>query len=135
MATKLFINMPVRDLQKSMDFFTGMGFTFNPKFTDDTAACMVFSEDGYAMLLTHEKWKGFTAKEICDTGKSAEVMIALSFDTREEVNQIIEKAISGGGREIGEASDMGFMYQRTFEDLDGHTWEPFWMDMSAVPQD
>ena len=134
MATKILVNLPVKDLKRSMDFFTGLGFAFNPQFTDETAASMIFSEDGYAMLLTHDKWKEFTSKEICDTQKSAEVIVALSVDSKEAVNEMVDKAIQGGGSEPVSAKDYGFMYQRSFQDPDGHLWEVLWMDMSAFPK-
>jgi predicted lactoylglutathione lyase len=132
MATKIFVNLPVNDLQKSIAFFTALGYTFNPQFTDETATCMIISEDIYAMLLTHAKFKSFTPKEICDTTKSAEVAICLSCESRAQVDELVAKAVAAGGTTNGKPTDYGFMYQHSYEDLDGHNWELIWMDPSAV---
>ncbi len=132
MTTKMFVNLPVSDLKKSMVFYEALGFTFNPQFTDDTAACMVISEHNYAMLLTHAKWKQFSSKPIADTHKTASVAIALALDSKQAVDDLAAKAVKAGGREPSPKRDYGFMVQRTFEDLDGHTWEPFFMDPSHV---
>ena len=132
MATKMFVNLPVKDLKISMDFFTNLGFSFNPAFTDETAASMVVSEENYVMLLTHPKFKEFTGKEISNAQKTTEVIIALSADSREAVDGMADKAINGGSSESGPARDHGFMYQRSFQDPDGHFWEVFYMDMSKV---
>ena len=134
MATKIFVNLPVKDLKKSVDFFTKMGYTFNPQFTDENATCMIISEEIYTMLLVEPFFKTFTKKEICDTGKSIEAIIALSADSRAEVDELVNKAIAAGATEPKEPRDMGFMYSRDFEDLDGHLWEIFYMDMSAIPK-
>jgi len=134
MATKVFMNLAVKDLKKSMDFFKQMGYTFNPQFTDETAACMVISEDIYAMLLTHPKFKQFTSKEISDSTKTTEVMIALSCESKEAVNSTMENALKGGAKEYRDPMDYGFMFQRTYEDLDGHIWELIYMDMSKFPK-
>ena len=134
MATKVFMNLAVKDLKKSMDFFKQMGYTFNPQFTDETAACMVISEDIYAMLLTHPKFKQFTSKEISDSTKTTEVMIALSCESKEAVNATMENALKGGAKEYRDPMDYGFMFQRTYEDLDGHIWELIYMDMSKFPK-
>ena len=134
MATKVFMNLAVKDLKKSMDFFKQMGYTFNPQFTDETAACMVISEDIYAMLLTHPKFKQFTSKEISDSAKTTEVMIALSCESKEAVNSTMENALKGGAKEYRDPMDYGFMFQRTYEDLDGHIWELIYMDMSKFPK-
>lgn len=133
MATKIFVNLPVKDLNKSKEFFTQIGFTINPQFTDETAACVVITEDIYAMILTHAKFKEFTPKQIADSTKTSEVLTALSFDSKEKVNEIADAAIQAGGSEARPASDYGFMYSRSFNDPDGHIWEPFWMDMNAAP--
>lgn len=133
MSHKIFVNLPVKDLAKSMAFWRGLGLDFNPMFTDETAACMVFSEEGYAMLLTHDKWRQFSKKEICDTGSSSEVINCLSTDSREDVDRMADAAISGGGAEAAPAMDHGFMYQRSFFDLDGHHWEVLYMDISQFP--
>ena len=132
MSTKMFVNLPVKDLKKSMAFYKALGFTFNPQFTDDTAACMVISEHNYAMLLTHAKWKTFTSKPIADTHKTASVAIALALDSTRAVDDMAAKAVKAGGKEPRPKADYGFMIQLTFEDPDGHTWEPFWMNPDHV---
>ena len=132
MSTKMFVNLPVRDLKASMAFYKALGFTFNAQFTDDTAACMVISEHNYAMLLTHAKWKTFTSKPIADTHKTASVAIALALESMKAVDDMVEKAVQAGGKEPDPKQNYGFMVQRTFEDPDGHTWEPFWMDPAHV---
>ena len=134
MSTKVFINLPVRDLKKSMTFFGALGFTFNPQFTDDNAACMVISEHNYAMLLTHDYFKTFATKPISDAHKATEVLIALGLDSKAAVDVMVDKAMKAGGKEPKPMQDHGFMVVRTFEDLDGHTWEIMWMDPSGVPQ-
>jgi len=128
MSTKMFVNLPVTDLKKSMTFYKALGFQFNPQFTDDTAACMVISEHNYAMLLTHAKFRSFAPKPIPDAHKTTGVLIAISLDSEEAVDTMLEKAIKAGGSEPREKQNYGFMVQRTFEDIDGHIWEPFWMD-------
>ena len=135
MSRKIFANLPVKHLNKSMDFFKALGFAFNSQFTDETAACLVISEEIYAMLLTHAKFKEFTPKEICDSNKAAEVLLALSCESREEVDAVAQKAIAAGATTFKEPTDYGFMYYRSFQDLDGHTWEWVWMDPSAIQQE
>lgn len=132
--TMIFVNLPVRDLPRSKAFFEGLGFTFNPQFTDDTAACMVISDTSYAMLLTHEKFATFTPKRstICDAKQSTEVLICLSRENRAAVDEIVRKAIAAGGNTFSDPQDHGFMYAHAFQDLDGHVWEVMWMDPSAV---
>jgi predicted lactoylglutathione lyase len=132
MATMIFVNLPVKELPQSMDFFGKLGFAFNPQFTDATAACMVVSETIYAMLLTEEKFQGFTPKPISDARQSTEVLIALSLESRQAVEAMVAQAVAAGGRTYAEPNDHGFMYQHGFEDLDGHIWELFYMDPSAV---
>lgn len=134
MAKKIFINLPVADLQKAMSFYTAIGFSNNPQFTDDTAACMVLSEEIYVMLLTHPKFKAFTQKQIGDSFKTASVINSLSVDSNEEVNAMAEKAVKAGGKQPSEPKDYGFMQQRSFEDLDGHLWEVLYMDMAKFPK-
>lgn len=134
MSTKIFVNLPVKELNRSKGFFENLGFTFNPQFTDDTAACMVISNDIYAMLLTHDKFREFTKKEISDSSKTAEVILALSADNKEKVIETVDKAIQAGATEPIGPKDYGFMYQRSFQDLDGHLWEVIWMDPSAVDE-
>lgn len=134
MKPQIFINLPVKDLPKAMEFYTKIGFTNNPQFTDQTAACMFFSDEIFVMLLTHAKFKEFTKKEIADTKKTTEVINSLAVGNANKVNLIVEKAINAGGTEPNEAKDYGFMQQRSFEDLDGHHWEVVYMDMAKFPQ-
>jgi predicted lactoylglutathione lyase len=134
MSTKIFVNLPVGDLPKSMAFFQALGFRFNPQFTDDTAACMVVSDDIYAMLLTHAKFKEFTPKAICDATQSTEVLVALSRDSRHDVSDLVSKAVAAGGTTYAEPKDYGFMFQHGFQDLDGHIWELIFMEPSAIQQ-
>ncbi|WOD12871.1 VOC family protein [Pseudomonas sp. NyZ704] len=134
MSRMIFINFPVNDLAASMAFYTAIGFENNPQFTDETAACMVWSEAIHVMLLTHDKWRTFTSRPI-PPSTSSEVMIALTFDSRVAVDAITETAAANGGTaDINPAQDHGFMYSRTIADPDGHVWEPFWMDPAAIPQ-
>jgi uncharacterized protein len=132
MATKIFVNLPVKDLDRSMAFFKSLGYSFNAQFTDSTAACMVISEDIFAMLLTHPKFKEFSPNPISDATKSTEVLIALSFESKAQVQDIVKKAVAAGGKTYSEQKDYGFMVQHGFQDLDGHIWEVFWMDPSHV---
>ena len=134
MATKIFVNLPVKDLKKSIEFFTKLDFTFNPQFTDETAACMIVGEDIFVMLLTQDKFKMFTPKAICDATKSTEVLVALSSESRETVNDMVRKAVAAGGTTYNEPQDHGFMYGHGFQDPDGHIWELFYMEPSAVHQ-
>jgi predicted lactoylglutathione lyase len=132
MATKIFVNLPVKDLPRAKDFFGKLGFSFNAQFSDDTAACMVVSEDIYVMLLTHPKFEAFSPKPICDATKSTEVLVALSCENRARVDEMVRHAVAAGGSTYSKPKDYGFMYQHGFQDLDGHIWEVFWMDPSAV---
>jgi len=132
MATKMFVNLPVSNLKKSIDFFTKLGFTFNPQFTDETATCMIVGEDNFVMLLTREKFKTFTPKDICDATKSTEVLVCLSSESREAVNETVRKAIAGGGTTYNRPQDHGFMYQHGFQDLDGHIWELIYMEPDVI---
>jgi predicted lactoylglutathione lyase len=133
MATKIFVNLPVKDLNKSIAFFTSLGYSFNPQFTDETATCMIISEDIFAMLLTYDKFKQFTTRNIADATKTTEVITALSAESREAVDKIVDQAIASGATENGNPQDHGFMYYRAFSDLDGHLWEYIWMDPNATP--
>ena len=133
MAKQVFINLAVTDLQKSMDFYTALGFTNNPQFSDDTAKCMLWSDTIYVMLLTHEKFLNFTNKPIADTKSNIAGLFSLSTDSIDEVNNIVNNGLNAGGTEPNEMRDYGFMQQRTIEDFDGHTWEVFYMDMSKMP--
>ena len=134
MKKQIFINLPVADLKKSMDFYTSIGFTNNPQFTDETAACMVLSEEIFVMLLTHTKFSLFTKKEIANTKTTASVINSLSVESADAVNEFMTKALSAGATEPSEAKDYGFMLQRSIEDLDGHLWEVFYMDLTKFPQ-
>ena len=133
MSTKIFVNLPVKDLKRSMDFFTKVGFKNNPQFTDDTAACMVISEDIYLMILTEPKFKTFTPHPIADATKSTEVIVCLRCDSRAEVESLVKTATGAGGTKYAEPKDYGFMYQHGFQDPDGHIWELVWMDLNAMP--
>jgi predicted lactoylglutathione lyase len=132
MATKIFVNLPVKDLKRSIEFFGKLGFQFNRQFTDETATCMIITDDIFAMLLTEEKFKSFTPKAICDAKKFTEVLVALSYDSRAQVDEMIRTAVAAGGSTYNEAQDHGFMYAHGFQDLDGHIWEIFHMDPSFV---
>jgi predicted lactoylglutathione lyase len=133
MNTKIFINLPVKDLQKTIAFFTKLGFTFNPQFTNEKATCMIINEEAYAMLLVEEFFKTFTPKALADARQSTEVLLAFSTDSREKVDEMINTALEAGGEEVRATQDLGFMYSRSFNDLDGHIWEIFWMDPNAAP--
>ena len=132
MSKLIFVNLPVADLPAAKAFYEAIGATNNPTFTDDTAACMVLSDVIHVMLLTHEKFAQFTPKRIADAHATSEVLICISADSREAVDEITDKALAAGGREPREKQDYGFMYGRSFEDLDGHIWEPMWMDVEAA---
>ena len=132
MSRLIFVNLPVADLPAAKAFYEAIGATNNPMFTDDTAACMVFTDVIHVMLLTHDKFAQFTPKRIADAKETSEVLICVSADSREAVDEITDKALAAGGREPREKQDFGFMYGRSFEDLDGHIWEPMWMDMAAA---
>ena len=132
MSRMIFVNLPVADLGAARAFYEAIGFTNNPTFTDDTAACMVLSETIHAMLLTHDKFRQFTSKKIADSHETSEVLICISADSREAVDTMTDGAIAAGGRETRDRQDLGFIYGRSFEDPDGHIWEPMWMDMAAA---
>ncbi|MEL4318782.1 VOC family protein [Leifsonia sp. YIM 134122] len=131
MSTSVFINLPVTDLDASKAFFTGLGYTINEKFTDDTAACVVIDDTVYAMLLTRPRFAGFTERAVGDAQAATTGIYALSAESREEVDRLADAALAGGGSQAEEPSDLGFMYSRAFHDLDGHHWEVFWMDEQA----
>ncbi|MBP9186046.1 MAG: glyoxalase/bleomycin resistance/extradiol dioxygenase family protein [Bacteroidia bacterium] len=135
MAKQIFINLAVKNLQKSMDFYMALGFTNNPQFSDDTAKCMVWCENIFVMIMTHEKFAGFATKPIADTKTTLAGLFSLSVDSVEEVNKIVNDGINAGGIEPNEMKDYGFMQQRTIEDFDGHTWEIFYMDMTKFPNE
>lgn len=133
MSKQVFINLPVKDLSKSIAFYEKIGFALNPQFTDSTAACMVWSENIFVMILTYDKFSQFINKEIMDSKKAVSVINSLSLGSKEEVDQMMSKVFEAGGNEQVEAKDYGFMVQRSFEDLDGHNWEIFYMDMTQMP--
>ncbi|HMI90107.1 MAG TPA: VOC family protein [Polyangiales bacterium] len=131
-SKNIFVNFPVKDLKRSMTFFSKLGYEFKSQFTDDTAACMVIGENIFSMLLTEEKFKTFAPKAITDTKKSNEMAVGLSLESRAEVTRMVETALANGARRYAEPNDYGFMYQWGFEDLDGHIWEYMWMDPAHV---
>lgn len=133
MAKQIFINLAVKDLQKSMDFYTALGFTNNPQFSDDTGKCMVWSDSIFVMILSHEKFASFATKPIADTKSNVAGLFSLSVDSVDEVNRIVTSGLQAGGIEPSEMKDYGFMQQRTIEDFDGHTWEIFYMDITKFP--
>jgi uncharacterized protein len=132
MGTKVFVNLPVADLERSVAFFKKLGFAFNAQFTDATAACMVISEENYAMLLTHAKFSEFTKKPIADAHKTTEVLTCLGLESKAAVHAMVDAALAAGATKAGEPMDHGFMIQRSFNDPDGHIWEVIWMDPAAV---
>jgi predicted lactoylglutathione lyase len=134
MTTKIFINLPVKDVQKSKDFYTKIGFTVNPQFTNELAACMVINESMFVMLLSYEHFQQFTKKEIADAKKTTQVLLAIDVESKEKVIELVAIAKAAGGDIYMEASDHGWMYQHSFADLDGHQWELGYMDMSKFPK-
>lgn len=134
MAKQIFVNLPVKDLKKTVEFFTKLGFKFNPKFTNENATCMIIGENIFAMLLVEKFFKTFIKKEISDAKKTTEVLVALSLESREEVDQMMKNAVKAGGNEPRPVQDYGWMYSRAFEDLDGHIWEVGFMDESKLPK-
>ncbi|MGO4331729.1 VOC family protein [Cupriavidus sp. 2TAF22] len=134
MHKQIYLNLAVADLQRSMAFFKGLGFAFNPRFTDDNAACMVIGENIYAMLLTHEFFKGFTTRSLCDTTQSTEVLICISCESRAEVDALVARAVAGGATAARAPQDHGFMYSHGFDDLDGHIWELMYMEPQAADE-
>ena len=132
MSSKIFVNLPVKDLAKSKEFFMKLGYTFDARFTDDKNACLVINEYIFAMLLNEEFFKSFTKREITNPRTANECMLAISLESREAVDQMLDKAIAAGANEYKKPDDHGFMYERDFEDLDGHIWSMFWMDTSKM---
>lgn len=128
MVKQIFINLPVKDLAKSMDFFKALGFSFNMQFTGETGACLVLGENIFAMLLTEPFFQGFTKKEIVNAKKSTEVLICIDAESKDAVKELVKKAVAAGGSTYMDAQDHGWMYQHSFEDLDGHQWEIAYMD-------
>ena len=128
----LFVNLPVKNLDRSVDFFTKLGFTFDPQFTDESATQMIVGQKAFVMLLVENRFKDFTKKELVDATKHTEVIMALSAESREAVDELADKALEAGGSPANDPLEMGFMYGRSFQDPDGHLWEVVWMDPSAI---
>jgi predicted lactoylglutathione lyase len=133
MARKIFVNLPIRDMARSRSFFSALGFSFNPQFSNEQGACMVISEDIFAMLLVEPFFQGFTKKRIADARETTEVLVCLSCESRAEVDELVKKALAAGGKAPNAPQDHGFMYGHGFEDPDGHLWELVWMDPNAAP--
>jgi predicted lactoylglutathione lyase len=130
-SRKIFVNLAVRDLQRSREFFSALGFRFDPKFTDQNATCMIVSDEAFVMLLAEPFFRTFTMRELCDTSRQTESLLALSCSSKAEVDELVKKAIAAGGRHAMDPQDHGFMYGWSFYDVDGHHWEVFWMDPKA----
>lgn len=133
MFRQIFVNLPIEDMARSQAFFKTLGLTFNPRFTNEQGACLEIGENFYAMLLVRPFFQGFVQKPISDAHQSTEVILALSVDSRAEVEEVVRKAVAAGATRIPEPKDYGFMFQDGFADLDGHQWEVFWMDEAAAP--
>jgi len=133
MKTKIFLNLAVKDLNKAVSFYNGLGFSTNPKFTNEKGACLVIDENIFVMILVEEFYQTFTDKKICDSHTTSEALISISLGSRKEVDEMIEKAIKAGGTDYKRESDYGWMYQKSFLDLDGHHWEVFYMDETQIP--
>jgi uncharacterized protein len=129
---KLFVNLPVADLDRSVSFFSRLGFSFDPRFTDETATCMLIGEDAYSMLIVEPRFREFANKQLVDTSSHAEVLVCVSASAREEVDELADTALEAGGSTAGEPQDQGFMYSRGFHDPDGHQWTVMWMDESVL---
>jgi uncharacterized protein len=132
LTTQIFVNLPVKDLSRTVEFFNRLGFTFNPQFTDENATCMIINDNIFVMLLVEKFFKTFTKKEICDTTKNTEVIIALSTESREKVDEMMQNVFEAGGKESREPQDHGWMYGRSFQDINGHLWEIIYMDEKAL---
>lgn len=130
---QVFINLAVKNVTQSMDFYTQQGFTNNPQFSDDDGKCMVWSDTIFVMILSHEKFKNFTQKPLADTKSAIAGLFALSVESTDKMNEIVNNGLKAGGTEPVPMTDHGFMQQRVIEDFDGHTWEIFFMDMSKIP--
>jgi predicted lactoylglutathione lyase len=135
MSRMIFVNLPVADLQRSVDFWRGLGFEFNPQFTDERAACMVVSDSACVMLLSDGFFSGFTGKDVADATKQTEAIMALSAESREEADRLADRALTSGGSWSMDPQDEGFMYGRSFQDPDGHLWEVLYMDPAALEQE
>jgi len=134
-VSKIFVNLPVENLPKTIEFFTKLGFSFNPQFTDENATCMILSDSIFVMLIVHSRFKDFTKKEICNSHTHTEVLLALQVDNKEKVDELIKIATANGGKTYNDPIDYGWMYYQSFEDLDGHQWEITAMDESKIPTD
>jgi predicted lactoylglutathione lyase len=134
MATQIFVNLPVKELKRSVEFFTRLGYAFDPKFTDENATCMIVGENIYVMLLVESFFKTFTRKELCDATRSTEAIVCLSADSRAKVDELVAKAVAAGATTPTDSKDYGFMYQHGFQDLDGHLWELVYMEPYAAQQ-
>jgi len=132
LTTQIFVNLPVKDLSRTVEFFKKLGFAFNAQFTDENATCMIINDNIFVMLLVEKFFKSFTKKEICDTTKHTEVIIALSTDSREKVDEMMQSVFQAGGKESREPQDHGWMYGRSFQDINGHLWEIIYMDEKAL---
>jgi len=133
-SRKIFVNLAVENLDRAVDFFTQLGFSFDPRFTDETATCMIVSDEAFVMLITKDRFKDFTKKELCDATTHTEAIVALSADSREQVDEFVQKALAMGGQPANDPMDMGVMYGWSFQDPDGHLWEVIWMDPSALQE-
>ena len=133
MSRMTFVNLPVKELPRTIEFFSGLGFSFNEQFSDENTACMIINDEALAMLHAEPVFREFTQQDVTDTSQSREVLIGLSATSRDEVDQLVETAAASGGAAFGEPEDQGFMYMRAFRDIDGHQWSFIHMDMSAVP--
>ena len=131
---QIFVNLAVRDLGRSVRFFTALGFSFDQRFTDESATCMIVSDEAFVMLLVEDRFKDFTRKELVDATTHTEAILAVSAESREGVDELAEKALAAGGPPSNDPMELGFMYARSFQDLDGHLWEVMWMDPSG-PQE
>lgn len=135
MNTQLFVNLPVKDLNRSIDFFTKLGFEFDPKLSDDNGTCMIVNKDSFVMLITEDLFQLFTTKPICDSKKCSQMAISLSAQSREKVDELVNKALKAGGLEASEPQDHEWMYGRSFNDLDGHIWAILHMNENADSED
>lgn len=135
MSKKIYVNLPVKNLNKSVEFFTALGFKFNPQFTDHNATCMIVSDDIFVMLLVESFFQKFTNKNITNAFESSETIICLSADSKEEVDEYVKNALNAGGSVLRPKEDLGWMYQHGFQDLDGHLWEIAWMNMDSFPKE
>ena len=133
-SRKIFVNLAVENLARAVDFFTRLGFTFDPRFTDETATCMIVSDEGFVMLLEKNRFKDFTRKELVDTRTHTEAIVSLSVESREQVDEFVQKALAAGGQEANEPMDMGEMYGWSFQDPDGHLWEIIWVSPSMLQE-